>query len=105
PSILVAYPIPSQPIQPHTITFPPPNFCVPSTSLSFNSSPTSFQTHFLPSDPMRLILVSSDHITCFQSSNVHSRWLWAKCNRARWWAGLRNGRFFFTTGLKPVFLK
>src|SRR5258708_32877368 len=55
---------------PHNITCPPPNLSVPSTSLSLRPSPFFFHTHFLPSDPKRLILVSSDQMTLFQSSTV-----------------------------------
>ena len=82
----------------HIITFPPPNFCVPSTSLSFNSSPTSFKIHFLPSDPRWLILVSSDHITLSQSSKVHSLWLSAKSSLSFWWCFLRKA---FSSSLQP----
>src|SRR3979490_318569 len=78
PSILHAYPGPSQSMQPHTITDPPPNFTVPSTSLSLSPFPALFQAHFLPSDPRRFILVSSDHTTLFQSSRVQSLCLIAK---------------------------
>ena len=46
-----------------SITDSPPNFTVPSTSLSLSPSPALFQTHFLPSDLRQLILVSSDHTT------------------------------------------
>ncbi|KAI6111373.1 hypothetical protein F5141DRAFT_1026950 [Pisolithus sp. B1] len=53
---------------------PPPNFSVPSTSLSFSFSPGFFHAHLRPSDPRRLILVSSDHTTLFQSSKVQSLW-------------------------------
>src|SRR5258705_11520768 len=68
-AIVQAYPTPSHPKQPHNITCPPPNLSVPSTSLSLRPSPF-FHTHFLPSDPKRLILVSSDQMTLFQSSTV-----------------------------------
>src|SRR5579871_4351314 len=57
-------------MQPHIIREPPPNFLVSFTSLSLKPSPGFFQTHFLPSDPSLLILVSSDHTTFFQSSRV-----------------------------------
>src|SRR3979490_2486441 len=78
PSILHAYPGLSQSMQPHTITDPPPNFTVPSTSLSLSPSPALFQAHFLPSDPRQFILVSSDHTTLFQSSRVQYLCLIAK---------------------------
>ena len=89
PSILHAYPGPSQSMQLYSITDPPLNFTVPLTSLSLSPSPTLFQAHFLPSDPRWLILVSYDHTTLFQSSRVHSLCLIAKsilsflcfCNR------------------------
>ena len=41
--------------------------------LSLNPTLMSFHTYFLPSDPKQLILVSSDHMTFFQSSIVHSK--------------------------------
>jgi hypothetical protein len=50
--------------------------------LSLNSSPTFFQTHFLPSNPRWLILVSLNHITLFQFSRVHFLWLFAKSNHS-----------------------
>ena len=46
-------------LQPQTMSDPPPNFYVPWTSLSERPSPGFFQTHFLPSDPKQLNLVSS----------------------------------------------
>ena len=55
---------------PQNIRCPPSNLTVSSTSLGLNCSPALFHTHFLPSDPIRLILVSSDHTTLFQSSRV-----------------------------------
>ena len=72
PSILHAYPGPSQSMQPHSITDPPLNVTVPSTSLLLSPSPALFQAHFLPSDPRWLILVSSDYTTLFQSPRVQS---------------------------------
>ena len=78
PSILHAYPGPSQSMQPHSITDPPPKFTVLLSSLSLSLSPTLFQAHFLPSDPRQLILVSSDHTTLLQSSRVQSLCLIAK---------------------------
>src|SRR6266852_7577360 len=97
--------MPSQNIQPHIITFPPPNFTVLSTSLSLNGSPTSFHTHFLPSDPRQLILVSSVQRILFQSSIVYSLHLSAHCNLSLLWRALRRGCFLFTTGRKPNSLK
>ena len=41
-------------------------------------SPAPFQAHFLPSDPRRLILVSSDYTTIFQSPRVQSSCLIVK---------------------------
>src|SRR3979490_3354464 len=65
-------------MQPHTITDPPPNFTVPSTSLSLSPCPALFQAHLLPSDPRQFILVSYYHTTLFQSSRVQSLCLVAK---------------------------
>src|SRR5882672_1589475 len=70
PSTSASCPTPFQPIHPHTMMFPPPNLTVPCTSLSIKPSPTFFHTHYFPSDPILLILVSSDQMTLFQSSTV-----------------------------------
>ncbi|KAG2353107.1 hypothetical protein BDR07DRAFT_1434463 [Suillus spraguei] len=70
PSTSASIPTPFHPIQPHTIKEPPPNLTVPLTSLSVRPSPFFFHTYTFPSDPILLILVSSDHITRFQSSTV-----------------------------------
>src|SRR5271156_913699 len=105
PSILHAYPTPSHSMHPHTIKDPPPNFRVPSTSLSFKFSPGFFHTHFLPSDPNLLILVSSDHTTFFQSSTVQCWWAKAKSILAFLCLLERKGFFFFTTGFNPASLR
>ena len=104
PSILHAYPGPSQSMQPHTITDPPPNFTVPSTSLSLSPSPALFQAHFLPSDPRQLILVSSDY-TFFQSPGVQSLCLIAKSILSFLCFYDRRGFFFFTTAFIPLHLR
>ena len=105
PSILDAYPGPSQSMQPHTITDPPPNFTVPSLSLSLSPSPALFQAHFLPSDSRQLILVSSDYTTLFQSPRVQSLCLIAKSILAFLCLYDRRGFFFFTTAFIPVCLR
>ena len=92
-------------MQPHIITDPPPNLTVPFTSLSLRPSPAFFQAHFLPSEPMQLILVSSDHITCFQSSTAQSWWLKAKSNLSLLWCLKRRGCFCFTTAFISAFFK
>src|SRR6201999_3551389 len=86
--------IPHHPIQPHIIKLPPPNFRVPCTSLSLSLSPLSFHTHFLPSDPRQLILVSSNQITLFQSSIVQFSWARAKSILAFLWLLESKGHFF-----------
>src|SRR5215471_8960260 len=82
PSISAIFPTPSQPMQPHTMIFPPPNFTVCCMSFSPTVSPFLFHTYCCPSDPYLLILVSSDHITLFQSSMVHSLYFKANAKRA-----------------------
>src|SRR6266568_8469968 len=99
PSTSATYPTPSQPIHPHTMIFPPPNLTVPCTSLSISPSPAFFHTHCFPSDPILLILVSSDQITLFHSSTVHSFSLRAKANLFFLCAAVNNGFFFFVTAL------
>ena len=105
PSILPAYPGPSQSMQPHSITDSPPNFTVPSTSLSLSPSPALFQACFLPSDPRQLILVSSDYTTLFQSPRVQSLCLIAKSILSFLCFYDRRGFFFFTTAFMPVCLR
>ena len=104
PSILHAYPGPSQRMQPHSIT-DPPNITVPSTSLSLSLSPALFQACFLPSDPMQLILVSSNYATLFQSPRVQSLCLIAKSILSFLSFYDRRGFFFFTTAFIPVGLR
>src|SRR4051794_25919270 len=60
PSILTKFSTLSHIIQLHTIREPPPNFKVPSISLSLRVSPFIFQVVLSPSDPKRLILDSSE---------------------------------------------
>src|ERR1700719_4150786 len=103
PSILQAYPTPSHIIHPHTITEPPPNFIVPSTNLSPTLfSPCFFHTHFFPSDPNLLILVSSDQTTLFQSSTVQSLCATAKSILSFLCLLLSKGIFFLVTAFRPT---
>ena len=92
-------PTPFQPIQPHTMMFPPPNFTVSSTFLSISPSPAFFHTHCFPSDPILFILVLSDHMTFFQFSTVHSLCFRAKANLFFLCTAVSNGFFFFVTAL------
>src|SRR6266581_758116 len=85
------------------MTDPPPNFFVTCTSLSLRGSPTLFHTHFLPSEPRQLTLVSYDHTTLFQSSRVHSLWLIAKSILSFLCFLLSIDCFFFTTAFQPAF--
>ena len=73
-------------------------------SLSLSPSPAFFHTHFLPSDPKQLILVSSNQITLFQSSRVLSLCASANSNLALLCFWERNEHFFLTTGFIPAFL-
>ncbi len=57
---------------------------------------------FLPSDPKRLILVSSDHTTFFQSSTVQYWWARAKSILSFLCFLERKGLFFFTTAFNPL---
>ena len=105
PSILDAYPGPSQSMQPYSITDTPPNFTVPSTSLSLSPSPALFQACFLPSDPRQLILVSSNYTTLFQTPRVQSLCLIAKSVLSFLCFYDRRGFFFFTTAFIPDCLR
>src|ERR1700724_2967629 len=105
PSTSASCPTPSQPIQPHTMMFPPPNLTVPWISLLINPSPTCFHTHCFPSDPSLLILVSSDQITLFQSSTVHSLCFKAKAKRFCLCFAVSKGFFFFVTALNECLLR
>ena len=102
PSILAAYPGPSQTIQPQIIREPPPNLTIPCTSLSVNPSSGFFHTHFFPSDLKQLILVSSDHITLFQSSTVQSLCASAKSILSLLCFLERKGCFCLVTAFIPV---
>src|SRR3979490_1148151 len=104
PSISASFPTPFQLIQPHTMIFPLPRFTVPCASLSISPSPACFHTHCFPSDPILLILVSSDQITLFQSSTVHSLCLRAKLTRFFLCTAVSNGFFFFVTALNECCL-
>src|SRR3954467_3246829 len=84
---------------------PPPNFSVPLTNLSLRPSTTFFHAHFFPSDPKRLIFVSSDQTTLFQSSTVQSLCPSAKSSLAFLCLALSNGFFFFTTAFIPAFFR
>ena len=72
--------IPFHPMQPYTISEPPPNLTIFWTSLAISPSPLLFHTYSCPSDPILLILVLFDHITLFQSSTVLYIYLRAKAN-------------------------
>ena len=89
--------IPFHPMQPYTISEPPPNLTVSWTSLAISPSSFLFHTYSCPSDPILLILVSSDHITLFQSSTVLYLYLRAKANLLFLWPLERSGFFFFTS--------
>src|ERR1700712_808466 len=93
-------------MQPHTMMFPPPNFTVPVT-LCFSSPVSVVSIHFIPgpSLPLRLILVSSDQMTLFQSSNVHSRCFWAHLRRALRCFALSKGFFLFLIAFIPSIFK
>jgi hypothetical protein len=64
----------------HTISEPPPNLTLSLTSLVLSPSPFFFHTSFCSSGPILLILVSSNHITLFQSSTIHCWYLRAKAS-------------------------
>ena len=102
PLTLVAYPGPSQNMQPQIIREPPPNLTVPCTSLSLNPSPGIFHTHFFPSDPKQLILVLFNYITLFQSSTVQSLYASAKSILSLLCFLKREGHFCLVTAFIPV---
>src|SRR3954465_1214629 len=85
--------------------FPPPNLTVPWTSLSINPCSACFYIHCFPSDPNLLILVSSDQITFYQSSRVHSLCFKAKTNYFFLCTAVSNGFFFFVTALNECLLR
>ena len=68
-------------------------------SLSISLSPAFFHTHCFPSDPILSILVSSDHMTLYQSFTVHSLCFRAKANLFFLCTAVSNGFFFFVTAL------
>src|SRR5882762_12549 len=105
PSTSASLPTPSHPIHPHTMMFPPPNFTVACTSLAISPCPACFHTHCFPSDPILLILVSSDQNTLFQSSTVQFWYFRAKAKRFFLCTALSNGFFFLVTALNECFLR
>ena len=80
PSISVKYPTPPLVMHPQTINEPPPCFTVCWTFFGCNDSPSLNQVQLRPSDPNRLIFVSSEKITRFQSSTLQSWWALAKAS-------------------------
>ena len=68
--MLYNHPTPAYVMALQSMTLPPPPFTVIFTCLGFKLSPSRIQTQLLPSELNRFILVSSDRITLFQSSEV-----------------------------------
>ena len=66
PSMKCNSPTPAALMQPQTMTFPPPCLTVGMTHLSLYSSPGCRHTCLKPSEPNKLILISSDHRIWFQ---------------------------------------
>ena len=91
--------IPFHPMQPYTISEPPPNLTIFWTSLAISPSPLLFHTYSCPSDPILLILVLFDHITLFQSSTVLYIYLRAKANLLCLWPLERCG---FSSSPQPL---
>ena len=98
PSISTSIPTPFQPIHHQTKIFPPPCLTVGWVILSESASPAFFHTYWCPSDPILLILVSSDNKSFFQSSTVQFWYLRAKLNMAFLCQALSKG-FASTTAL------
>src|SRR3954453_22272182 len=69
----------------------PDNFNVGLTVRSERPSPGLFHTQCFPSDPKRLIFVSSDQTTCIQSSTVQCWCAMAKSSLALLWRAESNG--------------
>ena len=66
PSMKSNSPTPAALMQPQTMTFPPPCLTVGMTHLSLYFSPGHRHTCLKPSEPNKLIFISSDHRTWFQ---------------------------------------
>src|SRR5271169_3976553 len=105
PSILQRYPGPSAVIQPQIMIEPPPCLMVCLTWCGCSLSPSRIQHQLRPSEPKRLTLVSSDHMTRFQSSTDQSLWARAKSKRDLMFFGERYGFFFFSTAPRPASFK
>src|SRR5436305_9650085 len=101
PSILQYFPIPNEPIQPHTITEPPPNFTVGLICCGCKDKFGSLQHHSLPSEPKIKNLLSSDHTTFHQSSMVQLRYFLANFFLAILCHFKSNGFFFLTLAARP----
>src|SRR5215813_958429 len=75
---------------------------VPSTCWSVSALPGFFHAHLRPSDPIRLILVSSDQTTRSQSSTVQCWYRTAKSIRCRRCLGKSRGFFTLDTAFRPA---
>ena len=67
--------------------------------------PVLDQKYCIPSELSRLTLVSSDHKTLFQSSNVQGSWDLARLRQASFCLGVNLGFLGFLAGIMPIFLK
>jgi len=82
PSMKCSLPTPCELIQPQAIKLPQPCFTVGTRFLASYSSFGRRQTYCLPSEPKRLILVSSDHNIWSQKLTGFITWSLAKDNLA-----------------------
>ena len=69
---------------------------------SDKGSPLVFHTYTFPSDPILLILVSSQHNTLFQSSTVQFSWSLANLSLHCRCVALSIGTFFFVAEWRPA---
>src|SRR4030081_1329789 len=104
PMIFVRYPVPCAVMQPQTISEPPPCLTVGRQVRLDNVSPRCFQHHTRPSEPRRLILLSSDTTTLYQYSTVQSLWRMANSMRALRWRRDNIGFLTFGAACNPLSL-
>jgi hypothetical protein len=104
PSIKCRLPTPAALIQPHTSTLSSPCFTVGIKFLDFSSLFFFRHTMCLPSDPNMLNLLSSEKMTCLQTSKPLFLWSFSNMSRFFKFTLLMNGFFLATRPLYPAFI-
>lgn len=89
-------------MQPQIMIEPPSCLKICLTCCAQRGSPSCFQYQARSSEQKRLILVSSDQMTLFQSSIVQSMWFLANSRRLWCWLARVSAFSSFSAALKPA---